>query len=140
MGTRLEYPVQWTERRNGSNTMKVPDSCVHYFEVVTSDPEAARDLYAKAHGWTFGAVQPELGNAFVASLPDGSLCGIRAPMSEHEKPIVRTYLRVADVEQAVRDAERLGAGIALGPTELPGHGRIAIYVHGGIEQGVWQLP
>ncbi len=120
--------------------MKVPESCVHYFEVVSSDPEAVRDLYADAYGWAFGAAEPGLGYAFVASLPDGSLCGIRAPMSEHEKPVVRTYIRVDDVEQAVRDAERLGATIALGPTELPGHGRIAIYIHGGIEQGIWQLP
>jgi predicted enzyme related to lactoylglutathione lyase len=119
--------------------MTVPETCVHYLEVVTSDPEAARDLYTDAYGWAFGAAEPSLGNAFVASLPDGSLCGIRAPMSEQEKPIVRTYFRVADVDQAVRDAERLGAMIALGPTELPGHGRIAIYVHGGIEQGIWQL-
>jgi len=120
--------------------MTVADNCVHYLEVVTPDPEAARDLYAGAYGWTFGAAVPELGHAFGASLPDGALCGIRALMSDHEKPIVRTYLRVADVEKAASDAERLGAMIALGPTELPGHGRIAIYVHGGIEQGIWQLP
>jgi len=119
--------------------MTVPESCIHYLEIVTSDPEAARDLYSEAYGWTFSAMEPELGNAFVASLPDGSLCGIRAPMSEHETPIVRTYLMVADVENAVRDAERLGATIALGPTELPGHGRIAIYMVGGIEQGIWQV-
>lgn len=56
------------------------------------------------------------------------------------KDIVRTYLRVSDIEQAVRDAESLGAVVALGPTELPGHGTIAITIHGGIEQGIWQLP
>jgi len=40
----------------------------------------------------------------------------------------------------VCDAERLGAKISLGPTELRGHEKIAIYLHGGIEQGIWQLP
>lgn len=83
---------------------------------------------------------PELGNAYIASLSDGSLCGICAPMSEQEKPIVRTHLRVSDIEQAVRDAESLRAVVALGPTELPEHGTIAITIHGGIEQGIWQLP
>lgn len=126
-----------TDRRD---TMAVQESCVHYLEIVTSEPEAVRDLYANAYGWTFGAAEPGLGYAFVAQLPDGALCAIRAPMSDHEKPLVRTYLRVADIDQAVNDAERLGAMIALGPTELAGHGRIAIYVHGGIEQGIWQLP
>lgn len=119
--------------------MNVPEGCVHYLEVVPPRPEAARDLYAGAYGWSFSSAVPELGNTLVASLPDGSLCGICAPMSEHEKPIVRTYLRVVDVEKAVREAEHLGAEIALWPTDLPGYGRIAIFIHGGIEQGIWQL-
>ena len=57
-----------------------------------------------------------------------------------ETPIVRTYLRVADVERAVQEISQLGGEIALEPTELPGHGRIAIYLYGGIQQGVWQTP
>ena len=81
----------------------------------------------------------ELGNAFVAKLPDGSLCGIRAPMHEQEKPVVRTYLRVTDIATAVRAAAQLGAKIALEPVEIPGHGKIAIYMYGGIEQGLWQV-
>jgi len=83
---------------------------------------------------------PELGNACVATLPDGSLCGIRAPMSVDEKPIVRTYLRVADIEKAVQSAAALEAKIALEPTEIPGRGKIAIYEYGGIQQGLWQVP
>jgi len=31
-----------------------------------------------------------------------------------------------------------GAEIALEPTEIPGQGTIAIYIHGGIQQGLWQ--
>jgi len=34
----------------------------------------------------------------------------------------------------------LGAEIALDSMEIPGQGRIAVYCHGGIEQGLWQLP
>ena len=37
-------------------------------------------------------------------------------------------------------AEALGGKLALEPTELPGQGKIAIYLLGGIEQGLWQLP
>ena len=82
----------------------------------------------------------ELGNSFVATLPDGSLCGIRAPMHEQEKPVVRTYIRVTDLEAAVKGAEQLGATFLLPPMEIPGHGMIAIYSHGGVEQGLWQVP
>ena len=83
---------------------------------------------------------PEWGNSFVATLPGGSLCGIRGPMHDQEKPVVRTYVRVLDVDAAVQEAAQLGAKIALEPMEIPGQGRIAIYLHGGIEQGVWETP
>ena len=72
--------------------MAVPEHSVHYLEVVTTDVGATCDLYANAYGWRFEAMGPELGNSFVASLPDGSLCGVRAPMHDQENPIVRTFI------------------------------------------------
>jgi predicted enzyme related to lactoylglutathione lyase len=120
--------------------MAAPEHAVHYLEIVTPDVRAACDLYAKAYGWRFEATGPELGDSFVASLPDGCLCGIRAPMHDQENPIVRTYLRVTDIDGAVKRAGQLGAKIALEPFEIPGHGKIAIYLYGGIEQGLWQVP
>jgi predicted enzyme related to lactoylglutathione lyase len=120
--------------------MSVPEHAVHYLEIVTPDVEAACHLYSTAYGWCFQAMGAELGNSFVAKLPSGSLCGIRAPMHDQEKPIVRTYLRVTDIETAVQEAAQLGASIALEPVEIPGHGKIAIYLYGGIEQGLWQVP
>ncbi|MDH4049233.1 MAG: hydroxylase [Gammaproteobacteria bacterium] len=119
--------------------MSVPEHALHYLEIVTPDVDAARKLYSEAYGWRFEPAAPELGNAVVATIPGGSLCGIRAPMHEQEKPIVRTYLRVTDVKAAVRSAAKLGAEIALDFMEIPGRGRIAIYRHGGIEQGLWQV-
>jgi predicted enzyme related to lactoylglutathione lyase len=88
--------------------MAVAEHAVHYLEIVTTDVRATADLYAKAHGWTFGPEAPELGQAVVAALPDGSLCGIRAPLSEQEKPLVRMYLRVSDLDAAVTRAAVLG--------------------------------
>jgi predicted enzyme related to lactoylglutathione lyase len=120
--------------------MAVREHAVYYLEIVTSDVEGACSLYSEAYGWRFQAAAPELGDAFVATLPDGSLCGIRAPMHDDEMPIVRTYLRVTDIVTAVHEAAQLGAKIALEPTEIPGRGKIAIYQHGGVEQGLWQVP
>ncbi|HKI77768.1 MAG TPA: hypothetical protein VKA26_04435 [Ignavibacteriaceae bacterium] len=117
---------------------KVPENSVHYLEIVTPDVESVCNLYTKSYGWEFQAI-PELGNAQVAEFPDGSLCGIRAPMSEMEKPIVRTYLRVGDLETSVKKAAESGANILLGKMELPRRGIIAIYEIGGIEHGIWQL-
>ena len=120
--------------------MTTLENDIYYLEIVSADPAAARDLYAQAYGWEFGQAIPELGNAFVATLPSGSICAIRGSLHEKEKPVVRTYLRVADIHQAAETAAELGAMIALGPTEIPGKGMIAVYIHGGVEQGIWQLP
>jgi hypothetical protein len=38
--------------------------------------------------------------------PDGTLVGIRKPLAAHEQPIVRTYLAVENIQQAVKKAER----------------------------------
>ena len=120
--------------------MTVPEHGIHYLEIVTPDVEAARQFHDTAYGWHFEAMRPELGNAYVAALPGGSLCGIRAPIGDQEKPTVRIYLRVNDIHDSVKKASELGATVALEPTEIPGQGKIAIYLYGGIEQGLWQVP
>jgi hypothetical protein len=120
--------------------MTVPEHEIHYLEIVTPDAEASRDFYSQAYGWRFEDMAPELGNAFVASLPNGSRCGIRAPMHDHETPTVRTYIRVADIDSSIQRAAELGAAVALEPTKISGQGMIAIYRYDGIEQGIWQVP
>ena len=120
--------------------MTVPEHDIHYLEIVTPDSQGSRDFYSQAYGWSFEDMAPELGNAFVASLPNGSRCGIRAPMHDQEKPIVRTYIRVTDIQASIKKVAELGAVVALEPTELPGQGTIAIYQFGGIDQGIWQVP
>ena len=116
------------------------EPAIHYLEIVTPDAEAARRFYAEAYGWAFSPAQPELGFAFVADLPGGSRCGIRAPLSPEEGPLVRSYLRVPELRAAVQEVERLGARVLLDYMELPGWGRIAIFEIGGVQQGIWQLP
>jgi predicted enzyme related to lactoylglutathione lyase len=124
----------------GALHLAVPEHEVHYLEIVTADAEAARSFYSQAYGWSFEDMAPELGNAFVAALPNGSLCGIRAPMHEQEMPTVRTYIRVDDISATIQRATELGAVVALEPMEIPGRGTIAIHLSGGVEQGIWQLP
>lgn len=120
--------------------MSVPEHTAYYIEIVTPDVDSTCKLYGTAYGWQFEDKGPEWGNSFVATLPNGSLCGIRAPMHELESPVVRTYLRVSSIEKSVAEARDLGAEILLEAMEMPGHGQIAIYRVGGVEQGLWQLP
>lgn len=122
----------------GAARAALHDVC--YVEMVSADVDAARRLCEKAYGWRFGEPDEALGGAYVATLPSGARFAIRTPMHEMETPLVRTYVRVADVDAAVRDAEALGAEVVLPPVALPENGRIAIFVVGEVEQGVWQLP
>lgn len=119
--------------------MAVPIHEVHYLEIVTPNAESVRNHYSEAYGWQFREMAPELGNAYVATLPNGSLCAIRAPLHAQELAVTRTYLRVPDVEKSLNRAVELGGVLMLGATELPGRGIIGIYNYEGIEQGVWQV-
>jgi predicted enzyme related to lactoylglutathione lyase len=112
---------------------------VHYLEIVAADVDAVCAAHEAVHGITFGAADPLLGGARTAPLPDGGSIGVRGPLRDTEGPIVRPYWLVDDIEVALAAATRQGAFVAHPPLEIPGRGTFAIYIHGGVEQGFWQL-
>lgn len=123
-----------------ASTSRVAHHDVCYVEMVTPEVDAMREFCAEAYGWSFAPPDPVLGSARIATLASGARVAIRAPMDAAEKPLTRTYVRVPDVERAAKEAERLGALVALAPVELGSHGKIAIFIVGGVEQGAWELP
>ena len=116
------------------NTMKI-----HYLEIVTQDVDASVALYSKIHGVSFGVADENLGGARTAKLANGGTLGIRAPMRDTETPVVRPYFLVHDIVKAVGAPAQSGAEIAMQPTEIPGSGKFAILIQGGIESGLWQV-
>lgn len=111
---------------------------VHYLEIVSDDVDTLTGLYQRVHGLSFGPPDPDLGQARVATGPGGVLVGIRKPLAAHEQPIMRTYLAVEDIRQAVKKAEESGATIAYPATRQGNHGTFAIVIQGGVEHGLWQ--
>ena len=111
---------------------------LHYLEIVSNDVDTLTGLYRSLHGLSFGSPDPDLGQARVATRADGTLVGIRKPLAAHEQPIIRTYLRVDDIQQAVRKAEEGGATIAYPPTRQGQRGTFAIVIQGAVEHGLWQ--
>ncbi len=111
---------------------------IRYLEIVTPDVDAACGLYAKVHGIAFSEPDPNLGNARTAKLANGGMLGIRAPMHAGERPVVRPYILVKDIEAAVAAAAAAGGDIIVPPMNLPGHGSCAILFRDGIESGLWQ--
>jgi len=112
---------------------------VHYLEVVTSDLDATCSALEKLHGIRFGEPEAAFGNARTATLGNGGRIGVRAPMAEHEEPVVRPYVLVDDIDAAVKAAEAAGGEIAMTATVIPGRGKFAIYFQGGIQYGLWEL-
>ena len=112
---------------------------VHYLEIVTPDVDAMCGTLEKLHGVKFSNPVAEFGNARTAALEGGGLIGVRAPMREDEEPVVRPYVLVDDIESAVEAARAAGGEIAMPPMEIPKRGKFAIYIHGGIQHGLWQI-
>ncbi len=112
---------------------------VQYLEIVTPDVDAMCGTLEELHGVRFSNPVAEFGNARTAALEGGGLIGVRAPMRADEEPVVRPYVLVDDIESAVEAARAAGGEIAMPPTEIPAGGKFAIYIHGGIQHGLWQI-
>ena len=112
---------------------------IHYLEIVTPDVDAVCETYSKLHDLKFGESDPNLGGARTAKMASGGMLGVRAPMRDDEKPVVRHYILVEDIQATVDAAAKSGALVALPPMALAGHGTCAIVIQGGIETGFWQL-
>jgi len=112
---------------------------IQYLEIVTPDVDAVCAAYAIVHGVQLSEPEAGLGGARTADLVGGGRIGIRAPMHETEEPVVRPYVLVDDIEAAAKAAEEAGAEIAHPPMEIPGHGKFAIFIQGGIHHALWQL-
>ncbi len=112
---------------------------VHYLEIVATDVDAVCSVYAAANKLQFGEPVPELGNARTATTDDGSVVGVRAPMHDAEEPVIRPYWLVDDLDAAVAAVAEAGGTIAVEPMEIPGRGRIALYMHAGTQHGLWQI-
>lgn len=112
---------------------------IQYLEIVTPDVEATCATLAALHSVAFGAPEPGLGHARIAALGDGGRLGVRAPMHGDEAPVVRPYLLVENLDAAIAAAQSAGAEFAMLATEIPGQGRFAIYLQGGLQYGLWEL-
>jgi predicted enzyme related to lactoylglutathione lyase len=117
---------------------KVEGTQVYYLEVVTKEVDQVCASYGAAGGMKFGKPDAGLGGARTAPMPGGGMVGVRAPLRDTEAPVVRPYWLVKDIKAAVAAAQKAGGQVAVEPTEIPGHGKFAIYVQGGVDHGLWE--
>jgi hypothetical protein len=115
------------QARTGPN----PTGDFIWYELMTTDADAAKTFYDAVVGWDFGESAPEYQGYRMINTPDGSFAGgvmpINAEMQQHgARPIWLGYLNVDDVDQKAASIEAAGGKALMGPTDIPNVGRIAM--------------
>ena len=132
-GSSANRLAKTNDRKPEGDSMKI-----QYLETVTPEVDAVCSNYAALHGIEFGDGDPGLGGARTATMADGGMIGVRAPMHDAEEPVIRPYTLVEDIERAVFIAAEAGVEVAVPPMALPGHGNCTILLLGGTQTGLWE--
>jgi len=96
---------------------------VVHFEIIGSDPQRLRDYYGELFGWRFdlgGDAAPAVSGPgdYGFTQPAGGIPGGVGGGAGYERRTL-LYVGVADVEAALRQAERLGGTRVSGPHDNP---------------------
>ena len=102
-----------------------------WYELITTDPEAAKGFYAKAVGWTMEASpMPDMTYILAKDDKGGQVAGVMAIPPEAKAmgvpPNWTGYVAVDDVDAAAAKAKSLGGSVMREPTDIPNIGRFAI--------------
>ena len=101
-----------------------------WYELLTTDAQAAQRFYAAVLGWTFAdsgqqAMDYRIINAGENSV--GGLMAITKDMADHgARPVWLGYLAVDDVDAAVSQIEDRGGSVQMPAMDIPMVGRIAM--------------
>jgi predicted enzyme related to lactoylglutathione lyase len=102
-----------------------------WYELMTTDPEAAKAFYDAVVGWTISEGSPEYGGYRMIGRSDGGFAGGVLPLTEEmqqhgARPTWLGYVNVDHVDDAVAAIERAGGKALMPPFDIPNVGRIAM--------------
>ncbi len=97
---------------------------VVHFEILGPDAPRLQMFYSSLFGWKidgenslqYGMVEPGVG---------GPPNGIGGGIARSDSPSVTVYVQVADLEETLRRAERMGGKTLVPPTDVPGGPTVA---------------
>jgi uncharacterized protein len=97
-----------------------------WFDLMVGDLPAAKSFYTNLMGWsTREAPMPPQGTYTIFSY-QGQDFGGMAPLPDPKaSPYWMPYVQVSNVEQSLRDAEKMGGRVLMPPTEIPNVGKFA---------------
>jgi uncharacterized protein len=97
-------------------------------ELLTTDPEGAKEFYSQLFGWTSQAMPMDGFDYTIVKAGDSDEGGIM-PIPPHAKgmpPTWGSYVTVDDVDATAALAEKLGGKVCIPPTDIPTVGRFAV--------------
>jgi hypothetical protein len=102
-----------------------------WYELMTPDPDRAKDFYDAVVGWTIGEGAPEFNGYRMINTSDGKTAGGVLPLTDEmqrhgARPIWLGYIHVPDVDQKVASIEAAGGKALMPAFDIPGVGRIAM--------------
>jgi predicted enzyme related to lactoylglutathione lyase len=112
---------------------------ITHIEFPADDTERAKRFYGAVAGWEFGEMEgfPDYW-FFRTSESSGGGVGSRGGSVGR---VVRVYITVDSLEEAVAAAESNGGSVITPPTDVPGQGRYAaLNDPEGNEIGLWENP
>lgn len=101
-----------------------------WYELLTSDADAAQNFYGSVLGWSFAdSGQPEMDYRIINAGEHGvgGLMAITPEMAQHgARPTWLGYIAVEDVDKTVESVEHGGGKVMMPAMDIPQVGRIAM--------------
>ncbi len=99
-------------------------------ELLTDQPDKAKEFYGQLFGWTLENMQTQEGQQeyLVIKVGDTAIGGImkKPPMAKDAPNYWGTYVTVKSADDTAAKAKKLGARILVPPTDIPGVGRFCV--------------
>lgn len=96
-----------------------------WYELTTTDLNAAQTFYHKILGWTVGDSGMPGMDYRIARAGEAMVAGMMLPPAPGIPPNWTIYFSVDDCDAATRAAQAEGAMVCMEPTDIPGVGRFA---------------
>ena len=110
---------------------------ITHIEIPADDLERAKRFYGAVAGWEFSAMDgyPDY---FLFRSGEGAGGGL-GTRGESVGDVIRDYISVDSLEDAVAAAQQHGGSVVTPPSDVPGQGRFAAVLDSeGNEIGLWE--
>src|SRR4051794_38985892 len=116
----------------------MPNPVVRW-QIIAPDAEKSAAFYRRLFSWKLSNANA-LGYRELKTGETNSIDGGVWPAPQTEKPLVQLFVEVADIEESIRKAEKLGASVIVPKSVLPDGDAMAVFQDPtGLSFGICQL-